>query len=183
MQVYLSTVDDRAAARSSADTASWQQQQQQQQQVASDRSSGKEHSPAATAGSITQQLADTSLQEHRGPPTAYADPTSINSSSSSSGAPGVPSRLARLQAQQQLPVLQLINAPCRVDRPPPTNVVHVTTSDGEWFPVKKALLRPCLKLTQVCVESGPAALCAAKVAWQWTCWHTVSLYQHPPPAS
>jgi hypothetical protein len=107
----------------------------------------------AGAASITQQLADTSLQDPSRPPAAYAGPTSTNNSSSSSML-GVPSRLARLQAQQQLPVLQLVNAPCRVDRPPPTNVVHVTTSDGEWFPVKKALLRPCLQLTQVCREAA-----------------------------
>ena len=34
------------------------------------------------------------------------------------------------------------------ERPPPTDIVDVTTEDGEWFPVKRALLRPCIKLTK-----------------------------------
>eukprot|EP00590_Aulacoseira_subarctica_P006263 CAMPEP_0172422260 /NCGR_PEP_ID=MMETSP1064-20121228/8425_1 /TAXON_ID=202472 /ORGANISM="Aulacoseira subarctica , Strain CCAP 1002/5" /LENGTH=390 /DNA_ID=CAMNT_0013163037 /DNA_START=538 /DNA_END=1707 /DNA_ORIENTATION=+ len=33
------------------------------------------------------------------------------------------------------------------------DVIHVTTSDGEWFPVKRVLLAPCLKLTKY-VQSG-----------------------------
>ena len=45
--------------------------------------------------------------------------------------------------------LELLNVRSRVSRPPPTDVVHITTSDGEWFPVKKALLRPCVALTKV----------------------------------
>jgi hypothetical protein len=47
------------------------------------------------------------------------------------------------------PALLLLNAARREARPPPTDVVHVTTSDGEWFPVKKKLLRPCIALTKV----------------------------------
>jgi hypothetical protein len=47
------------------------------------------------------------------------------------------------------PTLVLMNAAQREVRPPPTDVVHVTTSDGEWFPVKKKLLRPCIALTKV----------------------------------
>lgn len=45
--------------------------------------------------------------------------------------------------------LELLNVRSRVSRPPPTDVVHITTNDGEWFPVKKALLRPCVALTKV----------------------------------
>jgi hypothetical protein len=43
----------------------------------------------------------------------------------------------------------LLNAPRRSQQPPPTNIVNVYTRDGEWFPVKKALLRPCIALTKV----------------------------------
>jgi hypothetical protein len=35
----------------------------------------------------------------------------------------------------------------------PANVIHVTTSDGEWFPVKRELLAPCLSLTKY-VQAG-----------------------------
>lgn len=47
------------------------------------------------------------------------------------------------------PRLRLVNARARAAAPPPTNVVHVYTNDGEFFPVKKALLRPCIALTKV----------------------------------
>ncbi|KAJ9507654.1 hypothetical protein QJQ45_019162, partial [Haematococcus lacustris] len=47
------------------------------------------------------------------------------------------------------PLLVLVNAV----RPPaqmrPRNELVVRCSDGEWFPVKRQLLRPCLALTQV----------------------------------
>ena len=36
---------------------------------------------------------------------------------------------------------------------PPEDVVHITTSDGEWFPVRKAMLAPCIKLTKY-VQAG-----------------------------
>ncbi len=35
----------------------------------------------------------------------------------------------------------------------PDDVVHVTTSDREWFPVRKAMLAPCIKLTKY-VQAG-----------------------------
>jgi len=35
----------------------------------------------------------------------------------------------------------------------PDDVVHVTTSDGEWFPVRRALLAPCIALTRY-VQAG-----------------------------
>ena len=35
----------------------------------------------------------------------------------------------------------------------PEDVVHITTSDGEWFPVRKAMLAPCIKLTKY-VQAG-----------------------------
>lgn len=35
----------------------------------------------------------------------------------------------------------------------PDDVVHITTSDGEWFPVRKAMLAPCIKLTKY-VQAG-----------------------------
>jgi cytochrome b involved in lipid metabolism len=34
-----------------------------------------------------------------------------------------------------------------------SDVVHVTTSDGEWFPVRREILAPCLKLTKY-VQAG-----------------------------
>lgn len=53
----------------------------------------------------------------------------------------------------------LVGARTRATRPPPTNIVHVTTTDGDVFPVKKPLLRPCIALTKVVRDSGsqPAA--------------------------
>eukprot|EP01026_Neomeris_dumetosa_P017779 TRINITY_DN16897_c0_g1_i3.p1 TRINITY_DN16897_c0_g1~~TRINITY_DN16897_c0_g1_i3.p1 ORF type:complete len:522 (-),score=46.07 TRINITY_DN16897_c0_g1_i3:231-1643(-) len=36
------------------------------------------------------------------------------------------------------------------------NVVDVFTSDDEWFPVNKRLLRPCIKLTEAVRKEGPA---------------------------
>ena len=41
----------------------------------------------------------------------------------------------------------------RAAAPPPPGVVDVYTSDGEWFPVKRRLLRPCIKLTSI-VQAG-----------------------------
>lgn len=35
----------------------------------------------------------------------------------------------------------------------PADVVHITTSDGEWFPVRRAMLAPCIKLTKY-VQAG-----------------------------
>lgn len=45
--------------------------------------------------------------------------------------------------------LLLWNVRLHAARPPRTFVVNVTTSDGEWFPVSKRLLRPCIALTKV----------------------------------
>ena len=39
------------------------------------------------------------------------------------------------------------------ERPLPQDVVHITTSDGEWFPIRRVLLAPCIKLTH-CVQAG-----------------------------
>ncbi|MEW5318093.1 MAG: hypothetical protein WDW38_009344 [Sanguina aurantia] len=44
--------------------------------------------------------------------------------------------------------LTLTNVRSRAFRPVPRDVVNVVTSDGECFPVKKALLRPCIALTK-----------------------------------
>jgi hypothetical protein len=74
----------------------------------------------------------------------------------------------QLQQHQQQPVqsrlaasgssssssIELLNARQRPPAAAPTNIVHVTTSDGEWFPVKKKLLRPCIALTKVCLLTG-----------------------------
>ena len=35
----------------------------------------------------------------------------------------------------------------------PADIVHITTSDGEWFPVRRAMLAPCIKLTKY-VQAG-----------------------------
>ena len=45
--------------------------------------------------------------------------------------------------------VRLINATPRPAAGPPRRSVGVTTSDGEWFPVSRALLRPCIALTKV----------------------------------
>ncbi|KAG1665059.1 hypothetical protein FOA52_012478 [Chlamydomonas sp. UWO 241] len=53
--------------------------------------------------------------------------------------------------------MRLGNVRERESRPPATDVVGVTTSDGEWFPVKKKLLRACIALTKVVRDSGDTA--------------------------
>ena len=45
--------------------------------------------------------------------------------------------------------LRLVNGRTRAARPPATDMVNVTTSDDEIFPVKKKLLRSCIALTKV----------------------------------
>jgi hypothetical protein len=57
----------------------------------------------------------------------------------------VQSRLAASSSSS----IELLNVRQRPPAAAPTNIVHVTTSDGEWFPVKKKLLRPCIALTKV----------------------------------
>lgn len=47
-------------------------------------------------------------------------------------------------------ILGAMRLPSEVSSP---DIIHVTTSDGEWFPVKRLLLAPCLKLTKY-VQSG-----------------------------
>ena len=37
----------------------------------------------------------------------------------------------------------------RSARPPPPDTVQVHTNDGECFPVRKRMLRPCIALTKV----------------------------------
>eukprot|EP00899_Mesostigma_viride_P028493 jgi/Mesvir1/8829/Mv02730-RA.1 len=44
----------------------------------------------------------------------------------------------------------------RAAKPLP-NIVNVTTSDEEWFPVKKALLRPCIALTKYVQDNSAEA--------------------------
>ena len=44
-------------------------------------------------------------------------------------------------------VFELVDAAPRPAGPPPRGMVDVTTSDEELFPVKRKLLRPCIKLT------------------------------------
>lgn len=51
--------------------------------------------------------------------------------------------------------LRLINAVTRAAQAP-TNVVKCFTRDGEWFPVKRALLRPCIALTAALRAAGTA---------------------------
>jgi Cytochrome b5-like Heme/Steroid binding domain len=50
--------------------------------------------------------------------------------------------------------LRLLNAPRRAEAPLARDVVHVHTNDGEWFPVAKRLLRPCISLTKAVRDSG-----------------------------
>ncbi len=74
--------------------------------------------------------------------------TSASGASSMSGYVG--NNGGREEARSGRTRLRLINARSRPSRAcPPANVLDVTTSDGEWFPVKKKLLRPCIALTKV----------------------------------
>ena len=118
------------------------------------------HQPS-TSSSLQQQLSELRINE--------ADQQQQNrqrlsqqqqeqelSPSSRDAASAVPSRMAALAGtaaaaggSQTSLRLQLINLLTKSDRPPSTNVVNVYTNDGEWFPVKKKLLRPCISLTQV----------------------------------
>jgi hypothetical protein len=101
-------------------------------------------------------------KQHQGnPPSSTDSPsstcaTSLATATAPTAATAVPSRVAALAgatalsgAGQTSQQLQLVNVLTKFDRPPPTNVVNVYTNDGEWFPVKKKLLRPCIALTQV----------------------------------
>jgi hypothetical protein len=47
----------------------------------------------------------------------------------------------------------VVNPKVLTERPLPQDVVHITTSDGEWFPIRRVLLAPCIKLTH-CVQAG-----------------------------
>ena len=49
--------------------------------------------------------------------------------------------------------LTVLNPRVLGERPLPQDVVHITTSDGEWFPIRRVLLAPCIKLTH-CVQAG-----------------------------
>lgn len=52
--------------------------------------------------------------------------------------------------EYSISILGAERVPSEISSP---NVIHVTTSDGEWFPVNRLLLAPCLKLTKF-VQSG-----------------------------
>ncbi|KAI7845581.1 hypothetical protein COHA_000869 [Chlorella ohadii] len=102
-----------------------------------------------------QQAAD--KQQPSTPPAAQgaaagaAQPTddassssSISSSSSDSGSePDLPQSLAAVRGS-----VQLLNAKQRPTSGPSRSCVIVRTLDGEWFPVKRKLLRPCISLTK-----------------------------------
>ena len=45
----------------------------------------------------------------------------------------------------------------RLERPVPSDLVHVTTSDDEYFPVKKRLLLPCIALAGAVLDKDVAA--------------------------
>ena len=49
--------------------------------------------------------------------------------------------------------LTVLNPRVLTERALPQDVVHITTSDGEWFPIRRVLLAPCIKLTH-CVQAG-----------------------------
>jgi len=44
------------------------------------------------------------------------------------------------------------------ERIPPTNIVHVTCNDGEYFPVKKRLLQPCITLAHTVLSPNTESL-------------------------
>ncbi|GBG24363.1 Cytochrome b5 [Hondaea fermentalgiana] len=44
------------------------------------------------------------------------------------------------------------------ERKPPTNIVHVTCSDDEYFPVKKRLLQPCIALARTVLSPNTESI-------------------------
>lgn len=61
---------------------------------------------------------------------------------------------------------QLVVSNLRVKEaaPPPRGIVDVTTGDGEWFPVKRKLLRPCIALTSAVMAGAGVHNAAAPEA-------------------
>lgn len=116
-------------------TAMNQQQQQQQPDLAD----------TAAVLNTQQKLSQLSLADSN--PSSQAQQQQQQQQDAAAGtlqAPPVQSRVAAAAGG-----VQLLNAVSRGAAPPATNVVHVYTNDGEWFPVKKKLLRPCIALTKV----------------------------------
>eukprot|EP00882_Tetradesmus_deserticola_P028168 GHRQ01031362.1.p1 GENE.GHRQ01031362.1~~GHRQ01031362.1.p1 ORF type:complete len:220 (+),score=106.70 GHRQ01031362.1:51-662(+) len=114
---------------------------QQQQQQQSDLSS--------TPALLTTQLLQLSVTDtYPGGPAQQQQ----DAAAGTLQAPPVQSRAAAAGVR-----VQLLNAISRAAAPPATNVVHVYTNDGEWFPVKKKLLRSCIALTKAVRDSGDAA--------------------------
>lgn len=70
--------------------------------------------------------------------------------------------------------IELLHARPRPAAAAPTNIVHVLTSDGEYFPVKKKLLRPCIALTKVGVLHVTAVVCEGRGQAHRAC-HTMGV--------
>jgi hypothetical protein len=135
-----------------------QSQQQQQQQPLQQSDAAGTAVVSATQQQLSQlSVADSNLgHQHQQQHDAAAHVTKVS--------PPVQSRVAAAAAG-----VQLLNAVSRAAAPPATNVVHVYTNDGEWFPVKKKLLRPCIALTKVCLVLCKKlhGQCCSSLGWCW----------------
>jgi hypothetical protein len=121
-------------------TAHTQQPQPQQQQQL-------DPAGAAAVTATQQQLSQLSVADNH-TSSQLQQQQQHDAAARVSRTPPVQSRVAVAAAG-----VQLLGAVSRAAAPAATNVVHVYTNDGEWFPVKKKLLRPCIALTKVSIES------------------------------
>jgi hypothetical protein len=119
-----------------ADSASSMAQSSQVPATSGAQQAGHEHSQAL--GHNTESVQPQQQQQQHSPQQQQAQ--------QSQQAP-VQSRLAAGGGS-----IQLLHARQRPPAAAPTNIVNIYTSDGEWFPVKKKLLRPCIALTKVRVS-------------------------------
>jgi hypothetical protein len=113
----------------------------------------QQHSASNGAAETAQQLGNLSLQQQQ--PDSATDSTQpdqaqgINASMNGGHEHAHPPVQSRLAAGGSC--VQLEQARQRPPAAAPTNIVNVYSSDGEWFPVKKKLLRPCIALTKVLI--------------------------------
>lgn len=136
----LLTPDTKVYFTSAADQASGQGQQQQPGELEQPHLQHQQEDVAAV--SQTQQQPSQVTVKGASSNSSLAEQQ--QDAVAGAAAPPVQSRVASAAVG-----VQLLNAVSREAAPPATNLVHVYTSDGEWFPVKKKLLRPCIALTKV----------------------------------
>ncbi|KAL4437011.1 hypothetical protein ABPG75_004150 [Micractinium tetrahymenae] len=116
---------------------SQQQQQQRQQQQ-------REHASEAPPAAATPAATDAAEQ---GASSAGSRAHSSSDEDIESAPAGAAPLLQSVAAARGSVVL--LNARQRPAAGPSRSAVNVYTSDGEWFPAKRQLLRPCIALTKV----------------------------------